>query len=157
MKARFLLFIVAIFAVQALQAQTSPAASKAKALVESGIAYFQKNGQAAAIAAFCDVNGKFRDGEYYLFMHDGSKAGTAICIARGDGNKALIGKDMWMTKDSDGKLYIQQLVLTGLKSGSGWVDYKRTNPETKKIEAKSSYVAHVPGTKFTLGCGFYKE
>ncbi len=156
MKTRYLFLIVAIFAAQALQAQTTPAAKKAKALVESGIAYFQKNGQAAAIAAFSDVNGKFRDGEYYLFMHDAAKPDTAVCVARGDGNKALIGKDMWMTKDSDGVLYIQKLVLTGLKSGTGWVDYKRTNPETKKIEAKSSFVARIPGTEFTLGCGFYK-
>jgi hypothetical protein len=140
-----------------LSAQTGTAASKAKTLVQSGIAFYQKNGQATAFAAFDDVNGKFRDGEYYLFVFDLSADGSAICVARGDGNKALLGKDMWATKDPDGVLYIQAFAQTVLKSGFGWVDYKRTNPETKKIEAKSSYVALIPGTKILVGCGFYKE
>jgi cytochrome c len=38
--------------------------------------------------------------------------------------------------------------------GKGWVDYSWTNPETKKIQAKSSYVAKA-GEIF-VGCGIYK-
>jgi cytochrome c len=140
-----------------LVAQSGASAAKAKALVESGIAFYQKNGQAASFAAFDDVKGKFRDGEYYLFVFDVSKPDSAVCVARGDGNKALIGKDMWATKDPDSFLYIQAFAKAVAKSGSGWVDYKRTNPETKKIEAKSSYVAHIPGSKLFVGCGFYKD
>ncbi len=149
--------LVAIGLASALGAQSGPAATKAKALVESGIAFFQKNGQEAALAAFDDVKGKFRDGEYYLFVFDVSKPDSAVCVARGDGNKALIGKDMWATKDPDGFLYIQAFEQTIATSGFGWVDYKRTNPETKKIEAKSSYIKLVPGTKLFVGCGFYKD
>jgi cytochrome c len=140
-----------------LVAQSGPAAAKAKALVESGVAFYQKNGQEAAFAAFDDVKGKFRDGEYYLFVFDISKPASAVCVARGDGNKALIGKDMWATKDPDGLLYIQTFAKTVTSSGSGWVDYKRTNPETKKIEAKSSYLTLIKGTKLFIGCGFYKD
>jgi cytochrome c len=154
-------FAAVLFAVLALAsslvAQTGPAAAKAKALVEGGISFLQKNGQEAAFAAFDDVKGKFRDDEYYLFVFDVSKADSAVCVARGDGNKALIGKDMWATKDPDGLLYIQAFAQTIAKSGFGWVDYKRTNPETKKIEAKSSYIKLVPGTKLFVGCGFYKD
>jgi len=152
-----MILLLAAIATSGLLAQTGPAAAKAKALVDGGVAYFQKNGKDAALAAFDDVKGKFRDGEYYLFVFDISKPDSAICIARGDGNKALLGKDMWGTKDPDGLLYIQSFTQAVLKSGSGWVDYKRTNPETKKIEAKSSYVTLVPGSKIFVGCGFYKD
>jgi signal transduction histidine kinase len=155
---RTITVLFALMAIaSALTAQSGPAAAKAKALVESGISFFQKNGQEAAFAAFDDVKGKFRDGEYYLFVFDISKTDSAVCVARGDGNKALLGKDMWATKDPDGLLYIQAFAQTIVKSGFGWVDYKRTNPETKKIEEKSSYIKLIPGTKLFVGCGFYKD
>ncbi len=157
MKRTIVLFIVAFIAASGIMAQTGPAAAKAKALVESGVAFYQKNGQDAAFAAFGDVKGKYRDGEYYLFVFDVSKPDSAVCVARGDGNLALIGKDMWLTKDPDGQFYIQSFVKIVLKSVSGWVDYKRTNPDSKKIEAKSSFVTLIPGTKIFIGCGFYKD
>jgi cytochrome c len=150
------LALVCIFAF-GVAAQTGKAAAKAKALVESGISFYQKNGQEAAFTAFDDVKGKFRDGEFYLFIFDISKPDSAVCVARGDGNKALIGKDMWATKDPDNLLYIQAFAKVVTASGTGWVDYKRTNPETKKIEEKSSFVSKIPGTKLFVGCGFYKD
>jgi cytochrome c len=157
MKRTLSLFLAAIILASGLAAQTGPAAAKAKALVESGLSFYQKNGKDAAFKAFNDVKGPFRDGEYYLFLFDISKPDTAVCVARGDGNQALLGKDMWLTKDPDSQLYIQAFAQMVTKSGSGWVDYKRSNPETKKIEAKSSYVTMIPGTKIFMGCGFYKD
>lgn len=157
MRKLFILFLIAFLAVSGLSAQKGPAAAKAKALVLDGISFFQKNGQEKAFAAYDDVKGKFRDGEYYLFIFDISKPESAVCVARGDGNKALIGKDMWLTKDPDSFLYIQAFAKTASKAGFGWIDYKRTNPETKKIEAKSSYISMIPGTKLFIGCGFYKN
>lgn len=138
-------------------ATLTPAAAKAKDMVKAGLAYFKANGKDAALAEMNKTDGKFRDGEYYLFVFDFSKDGTSVCVARGDGNAALIGKDMWATKDPDGKLYIQEFVrVAKAAAGFGWVDYKRTNPETKKIEAKSSYIEKVPGYSIYVGCGFYK-
>lgn len=157
MKRIFVCYALIAFAAFGLAAQTGAAAAKAKSLVESGIAFYQKNGQEATFAAFNDVKGKFRDGEYYLFVFDISKPDSAVCVARGDGNKALLGKDMWEQKDPDGVLYIQAFRKAIEKASIGWVDYKRTNPESKKIEAKSSYVALIPGTKIFVGCGFYKD
>ena len=154
---KILMFTLAVLMVGTLAAQTGPAAAKAKAMVEAGLAAFQKLGQEKALAAFDDVKGKFRDGEYYLFVYDISKTDSAVCLARGDGNKALLNKDMWNTKDPNDFLYIQAFAKVAETAGTGWVDYKRTNPETKKIEPKSSYIALVPGTKLFIGCGFYKN
>ncbi len=158
MKKMIVAFSLLIFACTLVTAQTklSPAAQKASEMVKSGISFYQANGKEAAFAAFNDSKGKFRDGEYYLFVYDYTKDGTAICLARGDGNMAMIGKDLWATKDPNGTLYYQEFV-TAAKAGNGWVDYKRTNPETKKIEEKSSYIARIPNTTFLIGCGFYKD
>jgi signal transduction histidine kinase len=39
--------------------------------------------------------------------------------------------------------------------GSGWSDYKWTNPVTKKIDPKSTYFQKVDDV--ILGCGVYKQ
>jgi len=131
-------------------------AQKAKTMVKEGIKYWKSHSADESIAAYNNTSGKFRDGEYYLFVFDIKKPESAICIARGDGNKALIGKDLWTNKDSDGQLYYQAFVKAAKsKEGYGWVDYKRTNPESKKIEPKSSYIELIPGTSIFVGCGFY--
>ncbi len=161
MKTRFLVgwsLLLVLASGGILAAQTGPSATKAKQMVQTALAFYAKNGAEKTWAAVNDVKGSFRDGEFYLFVFDLSQAGAAVCVARGDGNKALIGKDMWETKDPDGQLYIQGFAKVALsKEGSGWLDYKRTNPESKKIEPKSSYLALIPGTKIFVGCGFYKD
>jgi len=150
------LFLVLAAGVVSGQTKLTPAAQKASDMVKSGIAYFKDKGKDAALAAFSDPKGKFRDGEYYLFAYDFSKEGTAVCVARGDGNLALVGKDMWSIKDPNGTFYYQDFVRVA-KTGSGWVDYKRTNPESKKIEEKRSFIERIPNTTLLVGCGFYKD
>ena len=62
---------------------------------------------------------------------------------------------MWALKDSDGKLFIQQFIQVAKDTGSGWVDYKWSNPTTKKVEPKSTFVQRVPGKNYFVGCGIY--
>lgn len=150
-----LLAAVVLLGTVSAQAGLSADALKARTMVKDGIAFFQANGKDAAFAVYNDPKGKFRDGEFYLFVYDFSKDDTAINVARGDGNLAQLGRDLWNTKDPDGKFFYRDIIAAG-KAGSGWVDYKRTNPETKKIENKSSYIERIPGTNFLVGCGFYK-
>jgi methyl-accepting chemotaxis protein len=58
------------------------------------------------------------------------------------------------SKDPDGKFFIKEIIHTAVASGSGWVDYKYSNPKTGKVEAKASYVELVDG--MVVGCGIYK-
>ena len=53
-----------------------------------------------------------------------------------------------------GKFFVQEGVQMAKTKGSGWVDYKWTNPTTKKVEAKSTYVKKVDELIFC--CGIYK-
>jgi len=149
--------LVLVLGFVAAQEKMSAEAQKAKDMVKAGLAFYKANGRDAALAAFNDPKGKFRDGEYYLFVYDYSKDGTAVCMARGDGNAAMIGKDLWGAKDPDGKFFYQDFGKVAKASGSSWVDYKRTNPDTKKIENKSSYIERIPDTTLLVGCGFYKN
>ncbi len=58
-------------------------------------------------------------------------------------------------QDADGKFFIQEMIESA-KKGGGWVDYKWTNPETKRIQDKSTLIKPLPGIDAFLGCGIYK-
>ena len=121
-------------------------------LVNSGLALIKKVGLENAYKEFSDTKGKYVDGELYLFVLD--KDG--VCLAHG-GNKGLIGKNHIELRDVDGVFFIKELIDIGMKKGKGWFDYKWTNPETKKVQKKTTYVAKIPGQDgLFLFCGFYK-
>ncbi len=61
---------------------------------------------------------------------------------------------MSQLQDVDKKFFVQEAVQLAKAKGSGWVDYKWTNPTTKKVEAKSTYVKKVDEIIFC--CGIYK-
>jgi len=137
--------------------QDSANAKKAKALVKSAIEFYKANGKDKFLTEVSNSKGKFSEGEWYIFVFDVSSDESAKCIARGDGNLKLIGVNMWEMKDPTGKFYIQEMVKLVKTKKMGWLDYKRSNPKTKKIEPKSSYIELLPDNKdIFLGCGFYK-
>ncbi|OGP70699.1 MAG: hypothetical protein A2Z73_02910 [Deltaproteobacteria bacterium RBG_13_60_28] len=124
-------------------------ADEAKALAEKAVAYFKANGKDKAIAAFNDPKGEFVKEDLYIFMMD-SECNT---LAHG-ANQKLVGKNVGELKDADGKLFMKEMAAMS-KKGGGWVDYKWTNPETKKIQDKSTYILPLEGGLF-VGCGIYK-
>jgi signal transduction histidine kinase len=147
------ILIITLFVLTAsslLSAELSQNASKARSMVRKAVEFYKANGKDAALKAFDDTKGIFRSGEYYVFVFDFD----GLCLARGDGNSTLIGVNMIDMQDPDGKHYIKEMLETARDKNSGWVDYKRSNPKTKKIENKSSYVEKVDN--IWIGCGFYK-
>ena len=123
---------------------------KAKEMVNKGAAFAKKNGLDALLK---EINEKktFTDGELYLFAIDKK----CVTLAHG-ANKGLIGKDQTNLVDADGKAFFQEFVKVATTKGSGWVDYKWSNPTTKKIQEKTTYIFAVPGMDLILGCGIYK-
>lgn len=124
-------------------------ADEAKALVEKGIAFYKANGKDNAMAEINNPKGQFVKGELYIFVVDLN----GMAWAHG-GNQKLVGKDMIGLKDADGKPFIKDMVELAKSKGSGWADYKWTNPITKKIEDKTTFVKKVDDLIF--GCGIYK-
>lgn len=121
----------------------------AKALVEKAAAYLKANGKDATIKEINQVKGQFDKGELYVFAYDMS--GKIIAHPK---NPKLIGKDLLNVPDPDGKMFRRDIVEVAKTKGTGWVDYKYTNPETKKVEAKTTYV--YKAGDMILCCGAYK-
>jgi len=146
-----LMFMVAGFFVMSLFTLTfaSGSADEATALVEKSIAFYKANGKEKALAEISNPGGQFVRGEFYVFIWDLN--GTVIAHGA---NQKLIGKDVSGLKDADGKLFVKEGVEMGKSKGSGWVDYKWTNPVTKKMDEKSTFVKKVDDMIFC--CGIYK-
>jgi cytochrome c len=145
------LFVSMVFSVFASE-ETEKAKKKAMDLIDKGIAYINKAGKEKAFKDFTDKNGGFVDGEFYIFVVDFK----GLTLAHG-GNPALVGQSMFELKDSDGKLFIQEFIKLAKEKGEGWVDYKWSNPTTKKVEPKSTYIKTIKGADYFLGCGIYLE
>ncbi|MDD2903232.1 MAG: cache domain-containing protein [Syntrophales bacterium] len=146
------LLLTVIFLITGLLAPALHAAGtadQAKALVEKAAAYHKANGKDKAIAAFNNPKGEFVQGDLYIFMMDEN----CNTLAHG-ANAKLVGKNVAELKDADGKLFMQAMRDTA-KKGGGWVDYKWSNPATKKVQAKSSYIMPL-GDGLFIGCGIYK-
>lgn len=143
--------IVTLLALVVFAGAETPS-QKAEALVKRGFAYIKEKGKDAAIKEFNNPKGIFVEGEFYIFAYDMGD----VCLAL-PSKQAQVGKDLTEIVDADGKLFFAEFhKVMESKSGSGWVDYKWMNPETKKIQAKTSFVMKVPGEDMYIGCGFYK-
>ena len=148
---RILLVSFALSFVLGLVFAPGAAASQkdAKALVEKAAAFVKANGQDAALKEISKAKGQFDKGELYVFAYDMN----ATMVAHPK-NAKLIGKNLMDVPDTDGKLFRKEIVETAKTKGSGWVDYKYLNPETKKVEAKTTYV--LKAGDIVLCCGTYK-
>jgi signal transduction histidine kinase len=140
-----LLFAVAVHSVPA-----GNAPAEAEAMAKKAVDFYKTNGKEKTIAALNDPKGEFIQGELYAFMFDYD----SNCLGH-PANPKLVGKNLADLKDPNGKLFMVEMAKKA-KEGGGWVDYKWSNPETRKIQDKSTYVVPVEGENFFIGCGIYK-
>ncbi len=118
-------------------------------MVTSAVSFITTNGIDAGIKALSDSTGQYVKGELYVFAYDTS--GTMVVHPK---NSKLIGKNLINVPDVDGKLFRKDIIEIALTKNTGWVDYKYKNPESGKIEDKTTYVA-LAGTLIVC-CGVYK-
>lgn len=151
MKKIVLLLILQFLAAGLVSAQERGTADQAKALVERGLAHIKSVGIDKAAEDFSNKDGKWHEKDLYVFLQkfDGNT------MAHG-GNKGLVGKNMIDLKDANGQTFIRSMIDTAKSKGSGWVDYMWTNPQSKKVEQKSTYVVKVPDFEGLIGVGIYK-
>ncbi len=108
---------------------------EAKALVEKAAAYLKENGKEKAVAEFNKPDGMFIDRDLYVFAMNMD----GIRLAHGK-NQKLVGLSIMDFKDVDDMPYGKEIMDIGKGPGTGWVDYKFTDPLTKKNAEKTSYV-----------------
>jgi cytochrome c len=141
---------LAFFALTGLQiasaAENHGTPEEAKAMVENAVAQLSTDGKEKAFAVFDDTSGPYVDRDLYVFVVD--LQGTILAHAA---NKALIGKSLFNMKDSNGRLFVQEMIKVGETTGEGWVDYSWSNPTSKKIEPKSSFIKKVGDVLVAVG------
>jgi cytochrome c len=122
---------------------------EAVAMVKRVQERFESDGAAATFKAVTDKDTAFHDRDLYPFIYD--MDGTNVAHGA---NPAVVGKNLIGLKDQDGKFLIRELIDVAKGPGSGWVDYKWPNPQTNKIEDKSSYVERMGA--YVVGVGIYR-
>ena len=144
--------LILVLAVGFAYAVVKATPKEAIALADKAAAYIKEHGEAKAFAEFNKKDGKFTDlnKDLYVFVFDM----TGTCLSHGT-NASLIGKDLSQLKDPSGKFFIKEMISIAQTRGKGWVDYQWSNPTTKKIEGKATYVLKVGNNRF-IGCGIYK-
>lgn len=120
---------------------------QATGFVKKAIEFYKTNGKEKVVTAITD--GKFKDGDVYVFAYDLTGVLIAIPV-----NKPLIGKNLLNIPDADGKMYRKEINEKAKTAGSGWVDYKYKNPVSGKIEQKTTYFEKSGDIIFC--CGIYK-
>ncbi len=111
---------------------------EAKALSDKAAEHLAKVGLDKAIADFNDPAAGFIDRELFVNI-----IGPDHKLLSAWGVPVLVGRDTSTFKDADGKEFDNDIVALAMTKGSGWVDYRMTNPLTKKVERKSSWVRRV--------------
>jgi cytochrome c len=108
---------------------------EAKALAEKAAIHFTQAGPEKAIADFNDAAGGYVDRELFVVVYD-----PANRIVGSYGVPALRGKDATLLKDVEGKEFGKEIIALAKDQGSGWVEYRMTNPLTRKVGLKRSWV-----------------
>lgn len=122
----------------------------ASALVQDAAKYLKANGREKALQEISKADGKWVKGELYVFAYDFQ--GVIVAHPK---NAKLVGKNMLEVPDVDGKLFRKDIVEAAKSKGSGWVDYKYKNPESGKIEEKTTFL--LKAGDVILCCGIYRD
>jgi cytochrome c len=153
---RRLSFYVVVFmtcflsAPAALKADDKPTESDAQQVALKAAALIQNEGIDAARNAFY-AEGEFKYGEIYVNVI--TEQGIRLVYPP---KPAAIDLDVLDAQDIDGKYLIKDIIQIAKTKGEGWTQYRWTNPTTKQIAAKVTYVKVVPERGVIVYVGVYK-
>ncbi len=130
-------------------AQEKGTASEAKALLSRAVAYYKANGKDKAFAQFNKSTGRFVHSDLYIYVIDPD----GKILSHGADAK-LIGESLIDREDAAGKKFIKAIIDDTKVNNKGFMDYKWMNPQTKKIEQKSTFFERIGDV--IIICGYYK-
>jgi signal transduction histidine kinase len=147
------LVLATLTSLSATAQAPAPTPAQAEKLVQAAVAYAKQNGIEKLIQQTNQADGRFHVGagsQLYIFIYDLN----GVCKGIGFNSAAIVGVNRWDLKDPDGKFFIREIVATAKNKGKGWVDYKYPNPQSGKVDQKTSYVEMFEGA--IIGSGIYK-
>lgn len=131
-------------------AAPKPTQKDAVAMAERGAVYLKQHGRERMIERIMARDPAFHQGSLYLAMRD---LNSGLTVAHP--TKGLVGKYLVDVPDADGKPFRHEMLAVAKGPGKGWVEYKFLNPESGKVEAKTTYVLRVG--ELALEAGIYKH
>jgi len=138
------LMICIFTAAGALASEKDEAVQK----VNEAITFYKNNGKDKTLVEVTKPNGKFANNPY-VFIYDMN----AVILAHPKFPK-LIGKDMRGIADYQGKYFRKDMAEAMKNQNDGWFEYSYMNPDTKKVELKTTYVKKADNMLFA--CGVYR-
>jgi cytochrome c len=132
-------------------ADTDPTPRDAINMVNKGAAMVKIKGKDEVMRRIAAKDPTFVNGSLYLYIRD---LHTGVVLAHPI-NRTIVGKDLTDVPDTNGKLYRREILQVAAKQGKGWVDYTYKNPETGKIEPKTTYLLRMDD--IVLEAGIYKK
>jgi cytochrome c len=114
-------------------AQERGTPEQAQALCERAVLHMKEVGPERAIKDFNDQKGEYIDHDLFVIVYDPN----ATIMT---GVPALIGKNARSLTDVTGKEFGKDIIDAARNNDGSWVEYHMTNPTTKKVELKTSFV-----------------
>lgn len=142
--------VLTAFVSTSTLAQDHGSKDEAKSLTNAALAHIKQVGNERAFKDFTTDKSNWNKKDLYVIAQD--TKGTVLAHGA---NEKLVGKNLIDIKDQNGKLFVQELIAVGSK-GEGWVDYDWSNPVSKKVEGKSSFVKRIPGFDGFVLVGAYR-
>lgn len=138
-------------AAQAAESHGSPA--EAEAMVKQAVALVKSAGAEKAYKTFTEhPGGAFKDRDLYVFAYDFE----GNCLAQG-ANPKMVGKNLFIMRDVDGKPFIKDMIDLVKAKGKGWYGpYKFNNVATSTYELKKSYCEQGVGNSM-ICVGVYEQ
>lgn len=125
---------------------------EAKVLSEKAAMFWKTHDKDKAIAEFNNAKGQFVKGDLYIVAHDFK----GLVLAHG-ANASLVGVNLYDQREPNGdKYFVKEEIEIAKTKGSGWITYSWTNPATKKIQPKKSWVQRIEGTDAFVLCGVFQ-
>jgi cytochrome c len=144
------LLLTVFFLIACNTAYSAQPPIEARAMAEKAASYLQAQGLERATEQFQRSQGPFRKKELYIFVLT-----TNGDIVVNGARPQMVGTGLADRRDPDGKDFAKEIIQGAKIKGSGWVDYKWTNPATKKVALKSTY--YVKAGDYIVCCGAYKN
>ena len=129
-------------------AQERGTPEQAQVLCDRAVAHMKEVGPERAIKDFNDPKGGYVDHDLFVIVYDPNATITT-------GVPALIGKNARSLTDVTGKEFGKDIIDAAHKKDGSWVEYHMTNPTTKKVELKTSYVRKLG--EYVVFVGAYKS
>ncbi len=143
--------IAAIALCASALAQDNGTREEAKVMADAAIAHIKKVGPEKAFENFSKDKATWVKKDLYVWVLDLD----ANMKAHGT-NEKLIGKNLINLKDQNGKEFIKEFIAVASGKGEGWIDYDWNNPQSKKVEGKTTLVKRVPGMNYAVAVGVYR-